>query len=184
MLSLFFGMLLIVVLVACWGLTLLSLPGNWLMVMAVAIYACCMPAESPAAIGWMTIVVLVVLAGLGELVELLAATAATTRSGGSWRAAGLALLGSLVGSIVGILVGLPIPLIGSLLAAILFAGLGAMAGAVLGEIWVGRNMDASWQVGKGAFWGRLAGTLGKVLVGAVMIAVVVAALIAGWLSAA
>jgi hypothetical protein len=57
----------------------------------------------------------------------------------------------------------PIPVIGSVVAAVLFAGLGAMAGAILGEVSAGQRLDTSWQIGKAAFWGRLAGTLGKML---------------------
>ena len=66
---------------------------------------------------------------------------------------------------------------GSIVAAVLFAGLGAMAGAILGETWAGRDADASWRIAKRAFWGRLAGTLGKMIFGAVMIAIVVAAIL-------
>jgi uncharacterized protein len=172
-----FALLLIAVLLASWLLNLLSLPGNWLMVAATAVYACLVPAESAAALGWKTIVALLFLAALGELVELLAGAMGTTRAGGSKRGAGLALAGSLAGGILGVFVGLPVPLVGSLLAAVLFAALGAMSGAVLGEIWFGKSLEASVGIGKAAFWGRLFGTLGKVLVGAVMLAVVVVALL-------
>ena len=78
---------------------------------------------------------------------------------------------------MGICVGLPIPLVGSVLAAVLFAALGAMLGAIAGEIWSGRSLADSWQVAKAAFWGRLKGALGKVLLGAAMIAVVAAAML-------
>jgi hypothetical protein len=86
----------------------------------------------------------------------------------------LALLGSLTGAVLGVIIGLPIPLAGSVVAAVLFAALGALAGAMAGELWAGKNLLASWHIGKLAFWGRLAGTLGKVLIAAVMIAVVAA----------
>ena len=89
----------------------------------------------------------------------------------------MALAGSIIGGIVGIFVGVPIPLIGSLVAVVLFAGLGAMAGAILGETWAGQDVDTSWRIARLAFWGRLAGTLGKIIVGAVMIAVVVVAML-------
>jgi uncharacterized protein len=175
--TIFFALLLIVVLLASWVLTLLGMPGNWLMVTATATYAYFVPADSPAAIGWKVVVALAVLAGLGEILELLSTAAGTVRAGGSRRGAALALLGSIIGGLFGIFIGLPVPLVGPLLAALFFAGLGAAAGATLGEIWVGKDAAASWQVGKAAFWGRLAGTLGKILVGAVMVAVVAAALV-------
>ena len=177
MTTIFFALLLIVVLLASWVLTLLGMPGNWLMVMATATYAYFVPADSPAAIGWKVVVALAVLASLGEILELLTATAGTVRAGGSRRGAALGLLGSMIGGLLGIFIGLPIPLVGSLFAALFFAGLGAAAGAILGEISVGKDIAASWQISKAAFWGRLTGTLGKMLVGAVMVAVVAAALV-------
>jgi uncharacterized protein len=60
---------------------------------------------------------------------------------------------------------------------VLFAGLGAMAGAMLGEVWAGRKLDASWKIGTAAFRGRLMGTLGKMLIGGLIVAMVVAALV-------
>ena len=39
------------------------------------------------------------------------------------------------------------------------------------------NARQTWEVGKAAFWGRLFGTLGKVLVSSVMVAVVVVGLV-------
>jgi uncharacterized protein len=175
--TVFLALLLIVVLLACWALTLLSLPGNWLMAAATAVYAYCRPADSPAGIGWKVVAAVLVLAALGEVVELLAATVGTSRAGGSRRGAALALVGSIVGALVGVLVGFPIPLAGSVLAALLFAGLGAMAGAILGEVWAGRTLGTSWQIGAAAFRGRLIGTLGKMLIGGLIVAVVVAALV-------
>jgi uncharacterized protein YqgC (DUF456 family) len=172
-----FALSLILVLLACWLLTLLAMPGNWLMVVATAVYAWLVPVASTAGLGWKTVVALLVLATLGEIVELLAAALGVAKAGGSRRGALLALAGSMLGAIVGIFVGLPIPLIGSVVAAVLFAGLGAMAGAVLGETSVGRDADATWRIAKLAFWGRLAGTLGKIILGAVMIALVMAALV-------
>jgi uncharacterized protein len=175
--TIIFALLLIVVLLACLAVTMLGLPGNWLIVATTAIYACLTPTSSAAAIGWQPIAILLVLAVLGEIIELLAAARGTTKAGGSRRAASLALLGSIIGAFLGLFVGIPVPLLGSVLAALLFAGLGALAGAILGELWAGKDWNACWRIGKAAFRGRIAGTLGKMLLGAVMVAVVVAALL-------
>jgi uncharacterized protein len=175
--TLLFALLLLTILLAGWALTLLGMPGNWLMVAATAMYAYFVPADSLAAISWQTVIIVLVLAGLGEIIEFLAGAAGTATVGGTKRGAALALVGSVCGGLLGVLIGVPIPLVGPIFAALLFAGLGAMAGAMLGETWAGKNVDTSWRVGKAAFWGRLAGTLGKILVGAVMIAVVLAALV-------
>jgi uncharacterized protein len=171
------ALILIFVLLACWLLTLLALPGNWLMAAATAVYAYLVPAQSSAALGWKTVAALLALAALGEIVELAAGALGVAKAGGSRRGALLALAGSIVGAILGAFLGAPIVLVGSLVAAVLFAGLGAMAGAIVGEIWAGQRLDATWRIAKLAFWGRLAGTLGKILVGAMMVAIVVAALI-------
>jgi uncharacterized protein len=172
-----FALLLVVVLLASWFLTFLNLPGNWLMVMLTAIYAYFMPPDSRAAIGWKVVVAILIMAALGEVVELVASAAGTVKAGGTRRGAMFALLGSVLGGFLGLLIGLPIPIVGPLFAALLFAGLGALIGAMLGEISAGKGLDASWQIGKAAFRGRLAGTLGKLLLGAAMLVVVVAALL-------
>ena len=171
--TLLLALLLIVLVLAAWATNLLGMPGNWLIVAATALYAYL----TPAAIGWKTVVILVALAALGEIVELLASAAGAARAGGSKRGAALALLGSIGGGLFGLLVGLPIPLVGPIVAALFFAALGAMTGAILGETWAGQQMGESWRIGQAAFWARLVGTLGKVLVGAVMVATVIVALV-------
>lgn len=176
--SIFWAALLLIALAACWVLTLLGMPGNWLMVAAAAGYVLLVPAESPAAIGWTTVVVLIVLASVGELLEFLAGALGVAKAGGSRRGAVLALAGSLAGGVVGLFVGLPIPVVGSLLGAVLLAGAGAFVGAVLGERWRGRQLGESLKIGEAAFWGRLLGTVAKSAVGAVMVAVVLIALVA------
>ncbi len=171
------AILLPLVLVAAWLLTLVGLPGNWIMVGIVALYALLVPVERRVDVGWGVVLVLVGLAVLGEIVEFGAGAAGTSRAGGSKRGAAMALLGSIVGGVVGLFVGLPIPVVGSFLAALLFASVGAFLGAMIGEYWEGRTMEVSVPIGVGAFWGRLLGTLAKTMVGAVMIAVTIIALV-------
>jgi uncharacterized protein YqgC (DUF456 family) len=175
--AIFFALLLILVLLASWAFTLIGMPGNWLMVMVTAAYAYLVPAQSPGALGWRTVAAILVLAAVGEIVELLASARGVTKTGGSRRSAVMALAGSVVGGIVGVFIGVPVPLIGSAVAAVFFAGLGAMAGAILGEISAGQRLATSLQIGRAAFWGRLAGTLGKMLLGALMITVVLVAML-------
>jgi uncharacterized protein len=175
--TIFLAFLLVLALAAGWLLTLVGMPGNWLMAAATAAYAYLAPPASRAAIGWKVVAVLFVLALLGEILELVAGAVGATKAGGTRRGALLAVLGSIIGGILGVIVGLPVPMVGSFIAALLFAGLGALAGAMLDGYWAGQDMRVNWQVGKAAFWGRLAGTMGKTLVGALMGAIVVAALL-------
>lgn len=169
--------LLVAVLVVGWLLTVLGMPGNWLNVAAVAAYAFLLPEAGRLAIGWPVVVVVLALATLGELLEFLAGAAGVAKVGGSKQAAVLALVGSLVGGVAGMLVGVPVPVVGPIVAAIFFAAAGALTGAMFGEIAFGRgNFKQSWEVGKGAFWGRLLGTLSKTIAGAVMVVVAIVAL--------
>jgi uncharacterized protein len=177
MMAILLALLVVLLLLGCWLLTVLGMPGNWLMVVITAVYACLVPAQSAVALGWKTVVGLLILAARGEVVELSAGALGTSRAGASKRSAALALAGSILGSILGILIGLPIPLVGSVLAVVLFAALGAMIGAALGEAWAGKSASTTWQVAKAAFWGRLAGTVAKMALGIVMVVLVVVALV-------
>ena len=47
---------------------------------------------------------------------------------------------------------------------------------MLGESWKGRDFDASLQVGKAAFIGRILGTVAKMIVSSIMVAVALAAM--------
>jgi uncharacterized protein len=153
---------LLMVLIAGWILTLLSLPGNWLMVVGVAAYAALVPHDWRVAIGWPIAGAVFAVALCGEVLEWLTVAVGTSRAGGSRRAALLALGGSLVGGFVGAVVGLPIPIVGSVVAIVLFAAVGAACGAVAGEFWKGRTARASWHVGQAAFRGRLLGAIAKI----------------------
>ncbi|MGH7134451.1 MAG: DUF456 family protein [Pirellulales bacterium] len=169
-------LLLFLALIAGWCLTMLSMPGNWLMVAAVALFAWLAPSAT-FDIGWPIVALLVGLAVVAELLELAASALGAKRAGGSRRGAVLAIFGSVAGALVGAGVGLPIPVIGSLVAAILFAGAGALVGAMLGETWKGRTLAESWKVGQSAFWGRLLGALAKTgIATAILVIAVVAAL--------
>lgn len=152
--------LLILVLAAGWCMTLLSMPGNWVMLIAIALFAWLAPSGGPD-ISWQTVAAVAVLAVAAELLELAAGALGASRAGGSRRGAVLAIVGSMIGAVVGAMVGVPIPLVGSLVAAIVFAGVGALVGAMLGETWKGRTLAESWKVGQAAFWGRLLGALAK-----------------------
>jgi hypothetical protein len=76
------------------------------------------------------------------------------------------------GSIGGLTLGAPVPVLGSFVLAVLGGAGGAFAGAYLGEAWKGRSEEERRAAGRGAFAGRLWGTVGKLAVGAVMLAIV------------
>jgi hypothetical protein len=171
------AVLLVVLAIASWALNLLTLPGNWLIVLEAGLFAFLFrpgahegSTDSPLpGVHWITVVLLFLLAGLGELLEF-AGAAGSVKEGGSKRGAALAMILSMAGAMVGAGVGIPIPIIGSIVGAVLFACLGALVGAMIGEAWKGKKLDASFKVGQAAFWGRLLGTVAKVTVGSAMVA--------------
>lgn len=163
--------LLMLLLVCGWLLTLFALPGNWVMVVATALFAWLVPDADQLGIGWVLVAIMAALATLGELLEFAAGALGAARVGGSKRGAILAIFGSMLGGLAGAAIGTPIPIVGTVVAAVLGAGLGALAGAMLGETWKGQSLEQSWQVGQGAFWGRLLGTFAKTTIGSVMVVV-------------
>ncbi len=176
--SIVWAALLLIVLLAGWTAGLLGMPGNWINAASTALYAYLVPADRVTSIGWPVVAAVVALAIVGEVFEAAAASLGTAKAGGSRRGAVLALIGSMVGATAGVFIGLPIPVVGPVVAALLFGGLGALAGAIVGEQWKGRGLGESWQIGKAAFWGRLVGTTGKLIIGSLIVAVVAAALVA------
>ena len=173
------AILLLIGALACWALNFVGLPGNWLVVCLSATHAMFVQSGSRLDVSWVVVGILLLLAVLGEIIEFAASAMGVAKLGGSRRGAVLAVVGSVAGGIAGMFVGvgIPIPVVGSLLGAMLLAGCGALAGAVVGERWKGRAWNESLQIGHGAFWGRVLGTLGKALVGGLMPVVVLLALL-------
>jgi uncharacterized protein YqgC (DUF456 family) len=151
-----------------WTSNLLSLPGNWLIVLATAVYAYFFPETEQSGIGWMGVGILVVLAILGEIVEFVAGAAMAGKRGASRRAMALAVVGTMVGSIAGAMFTIPIPILGPVIGALAGGAAGSFCGAWLGELWKGKSVDHGVHVGTGALLGRLLGTSGKLIAGAAM----------------
>jgi uncharacterized protein len=152
--------ILLLLLVSGLVLNVLTLPGNWLMLLSAVLY------------GWMTnwnyvaiytLIAMLVLATLGEIVEFLAAGRAATRIGGSrWGSIG-AIVGGLIGAIF--LTGLiPIPVVGTLVGVLA----GTFLGAAAGEWIAGKRVYDTIRIGAVATKGRLYGTLLKLMFGFVM----------------
>jgi uncharacterized protein YqgC (DUF456 family) len=154
--------LLAVVLLTGLLLNLFSLPGNWLMLLAVTAYAWL---TGWRYVGLIWLVVLLVVAIAGEVVEFFAAGAGAKKAGGTlWGVIG-ALLGGVVGSFL--LTGLvPIPIIGTLVGLIAGTFLGAMGA----ELLLGKGeVQSSAVIGVGAAKGRFYGTLWKLAFGVVIL---------------
>jgi uncharacterized protein YqgC (DUF456 family) len=83
----------------------------------------------------------------------------------------MAVAGTMVGSILGAIFTIPIPIIGPIVGALAGGAGGAFCGAWLGEVWKGKTVEEGMHVGTGALLGRLLGTSGKLIVGAIMVVV-------------
>jgi hypothetical protein len=135
-------------------LTVLTLPGAWLVVLAglgIAI-------SRPDMVSWWVVVILAVIAGLGEAIEAAASAFGAAKAGASRHAAWASIGGSLVGAVLGIPI---LPPLGSIVGG----ALGAAAAAVAVERWaMKKEWKAVGKVGAGAAIGRLAATIAKTLV--------------------
>lgn len=142
-------------------LTVLTLPGNWLMVVTTALVAWWqwdVGMFSP----W-TLVAIAALAAGAEVLEFVSSVAGTRKAGGTrWGAVG-SLLGAVVGGLVGTAL-IPIPLIGSLVGVCGGACLGAWALEAAG----GRSSRQAMKAGMGAGVGRFVATVLKLAVGVVI----------------
>lgn len=155
-----------------WFLTVLQLPGNWLIVLLTALAAWLMPDEQRFDIGWRTVGIVFGLAVIGEVLELAAGAVVAQKHGASRRAVVLALLGGIVGAISGAGGGSAIPVLGTLIGVLVGGAGGAFLGAYVGETWKGRSEEHAVAVGRAVAIGRTLGVLGKMAVGVAMVLVV------------
>ncbi|HIB02162.1 MAG TPA: DUF456 family protein [Phycisphaerales bacterium] len=150
---------------ACVLITLVGLPGTWLMVGGALVITLCDPLWSNTPIwGWSAIGVLLGLAICGEILETVAAGLGAKAGGGTKHGMVGAILGSMFGAFIGTIFIL-IPLVGTLIGAIL----GAFGGAIVGEL-SHKNPPGMGDLAKaatGAAIGRVLGILGKAGIAAI-----------------
>jgi uncharacterized protein YqgC (DUF456 family) len=154
-----------------WLANLLTLPGNWIILILCGIYAWFFPEDAGSGIGWIGLAILALCAVVGEVIEFIAGAAFAGKRGGSRRGMALAVVGTAAGSLTGAVIGVPIPILGPVIGALLGGAGGAFAGAWLGEIWKGKTAAEGAHVGTGAMIGRLLGTSAKLVIGAAMVVI-------------
>lgn len=148
----------------CLLLVALGLPGTWLMVLSALLVALWQHYHDQDPMFTLPVLVAVcVLALAAELFEFLAGVFGSKAAGGSRRGAIGALVGAIVGGVVGT-VCIPLPIVGSLIGT---CG-GAAAGALGMELHARRTFAAALRSGAGAGVGRLLGTVGKLIAGALI----------------
>jgi uncharacterized protein YqgC (DUF456 family) len=146
----------------------LGLPGTWLQVAALGVYAYAMHWRG----GWWIFGVAVAIALAAEVIEFLIGGRYARKYGGSRRAGWGAILGGLVGAFMGV----PVPIIGSVIGAFV----GAFVGAALLELTKRSEMRGALRVGWGAFVGRVVAAAMKsaasVLIGVIAVVAALAAM--------
>ena len=142
-------------------LTLLTLPGNWLMVVTTVLVAW-WQWEKGMFSPW-TLGAIAALAVLAEVLELISSAVGAKKAGGTkWGS-----IGSIVGAIAGAVLGtmlIPIPLLGTLIGVCI----GAAVGAWGLELAVGRPNRQSLKVGVGAGVGRFVAAILKFGIGLII----------------
>lgn len=156
----FFVILLIALMFAALLSQIISMPGNWIILLLLGLWKWLGP-DTPELTG-QVFLVLVLMAAAGEGLEW----GAQLWSGKRYGSSGFGNVGGILGAIVGALLGMPI-LFG------LGALLGAMAGAYIGclavELLRGRPGAEARQAALGVFWGKLFGLCIKLGIGASII---------------
>jgi uncharacterized protein len=141
-------------------LTLVGMPGNWLMILFAALVTWRI---DPPFIGKWTFVAVVLLAGLGELIELLAGAMGSKIGGGGKWSSLAALIGGIGGAILGTVL-IPIPVLGTILGA----AIGAFTGSAGVELYTGKNRKEAFRAGRGAAIGHVTGNASKFALGSVV----------------
>src|SRR5436190_12632294 len=165
---LLYYLLLLALLLAGLFVSILGLPGLWLMVASAAGYAWLTAGHY---IGKWVLITIFALALLSEIVELIAGSAGAKKAGGSRRAMFGAIIGALLGGIF--LSFIPIPVVSTIVGVCL----GAFIGAAIAEFTGHGDMALSMRVGAGAAQGRFYGILAKLAFG---LAIIVITLVAGF----
>lgn len=147
-------------------LSILGLPGLWLMVGATAGFAWLTGWDRY--VGWGSIITLIVLGLTAEGLELLAGAAGSKAAGARKRGMFGAVAGALLGGIF--LSFVPVPIVSTIVGACL----GAFIGATIMEL-TDREFTHALRVGVGAAKGRFWGIVFKLAIGLAMFIVVVVA---------
>lgn len=138
----------------CIALTLLQLPGLWLMLLAAVMVQAFI---DPGMFAWTTLGISAGITIAAEIAELAAGAVGAKSQGASKRAVWGAVVGGVVGAI-GATFLIPIPIIGTLIGAALGSGIAA-AGMEL--TLPGRSGEQAARVATGAAAGRLAASVLK-----------------------
>lgn len=157
----------ILVIVSSFGvlLNIAGLPGNWLLVLAMAGYAYLTGWQIH--IGYWSLSIVVALGLAGEVAEFVAGGTGARNAGGTKRGVTGAIIGGFLGAIF--LSIIPIPIVSQIIGACAGAFIGAFVVEYLIEPQTKRSASIGWGAAKGRLWGILI----KLLFGLLMLGVLV-----------
>ncbi len=164
-------LIIVLAIVCCAGLFLsvLQLPGTWLIVASGFAYSWLYGWER-LEIPWL--IGIVAIAIVAEILEMASGVIAAKRGGASKRATWYGLFGGLAGAL---LLSIPVPLFGTLAGA----AIGCFAGAFLAELQEGRGAQAGTKSGMFTAIGRTIGSMLKMFVAVVISSIVLVSAIIG-----
>ncbi len=140
------------------ALTVVRMPGTWLIMAAAAACSWHFDWASPS---WKIVVALGVMALLAEGLEMAASLITAHKAGASKRALWYAMAGGFLGMFM---FTIPLPIIGTVLGG----ALGCFAGALIGEISQHDDLAKGAKVGLFAAVGQVLGTMAKSMIAVVM----------------
>ena len=150
-------------------LTVLRLPGTWLMVAAAVLASWWSAWHRPEIVH---VAILAGLASIGELLEVALSVFTARRAGGSRRAAWGGLVGGVLGMVfLSFLI--PVPPFGALAGALV----GCFGGALVAELTLGRGFSQSARVGVFSAVGFALGAAAKLAIALAMAALLLAAFV-------
>lgn len=140
------------------ALTLVGVPGIWLVLLMAVVWEIATPTTSLFTAWSLGIAAALVL--LAEVVDFAAGAVGAKIGGGGKRAAWGAVIGAILGAIVGTFV-IPIPVVGSIAGA----AIGSGAGAMIGHLDEAETKGQLVKVGSAAAAGRLVAIVIKLVIG-------------------
>ncbi len=151
------------------ALTIVRLPGTWLVVLSAGVYSWHTDWSRP---GWGILGVLIALAVLAEVLEFAASMVTARKAGASGRAMWCGVVGGFAGMLV---FTIPLPLVGTIIGG----ALGCFLGALIGELTARKDLAQGARVGLFAAVGQVLGTMVKTMIALIMAGTAVATAILG-----
>jgi len=171
------GIALIIASVAAWIASFYRWPGNWLVVGLAAASAHFLPQKDGGlGLSWTTVAVLAGVAVFGELIEYFAGRSSGASGGVHRRSLVITMVGGISGAMIGSALPLPIPIVGNSLSLLIGVLAGVAGGAYCGEVLYSDRKGLSRLRIHTSLVTRVLGTVGKLIAGLTMVAILASAL--------